>query len=1068
MQASSTALICFALLPLAVVAQPAANDVWTGTWQSRVVRNDGSHISITLELEVTNAGQLRGRISGGVSGTVEGRAAGTTADGRWSVAGRGGSFALRLTAREEMTGDWNGEGGGKVSGRRALAAKPEDCPSFLMEFVLEDFRDPIGRECQGPGIPDRAWGFNGDQHDRLERFLRRNPDLIGHKPEASAVGASCLARLAQNGRLGEIPEAKRAERMAAITAEYYWSMKRLQDAVRSSFESLAALDKLRGLRCEAAGAGFRRSSGENVLSDIRCAEYGSAPGVARICDAYRSKCGGAADYQEVLASTEQALSQAALLRAELSTSNLSAQQKRALEQMIEVTESTSPWLKGAHFKARYQEAFERCQASPSAGPAFCEAQKQRFVCEGIRAEAEENRKLVKAQLEQFNRAIQCLEGVGTDCDSRSFRETLARAPTFVGAAEPEWMHDGALEGTRALEAVDTLYANSQFEQAECRQRLRQISNNINDEIKGFAINASLTVATFGMGAAVGAARLSSSAATAVRGANVTTKVSQLGQRANAFARHGPRMLELAALGLEGAEMARSVADAVRQCGDAFNQLGAIPPPNASVPVCPQGGDYEGARIISDYRDCVINAIAMEALLGGLPLAPAGVSKLTERRTLSRATAALGTAPNLPKAKADAVLAVFQKRFRKMSEEDLEASVLTLKKAGFSDEEIRTLLDDLMPDVRRLGGSLVHGLEGTVLAHEKAGRHTVSVARAGDSFKLVTCTSCGELDKVFRDQLARNPELRGELNALKSELNSWSGQGPVPRRLMLKLKQLTSQLELRKQRDFLDAHGIHTANNVLPARELRGVLDAYTRGDLTERQFNLIAEQADEIVWKLQRHYDRYPGLRGQTGFDPMNVEAVREGVVALRAKLADLHSADGGDLQATRDALSKRMLAALKSGELFLGGDPAKLRHKDLSFPRTTPELRAHARSKGAYRDPFGHGEKAFGLGDAIEADHVYPIAKILKNETFQSLPEHLKRHVIHNPDNILPLPAALNQSKGDSLADAWDRALRRERGEGLDPAYRNWLRERQEELKEKLEAQILCLAAGKPPATCK
>jgi hypothetical protein len=1046
-------------------AQPSAAEVWPGRWQCQVLRNDGSRLSITIALEVDQAGRLRGTFAGTVSGSLSGTATAGSARGTWSVGGRGGSFALELSAREAMSGDWNGEGGGKVSGQRELAAKPEDCPSFVAGYVLEDFRAPIGRQCEGPRIPDSAWGFRGDQHDRLERYLRRSSTLLGHRPDASAVGAACLARLGREGGLASIPEAERAARMAAVTADYYWSKKRLMDGVQASFESLAALDKLGSMDCAATGPALGRSSGGRLLEGVRCSEYGSSPGVAQLCDRYQTRCAGTTEYRGLLETTELALAQAEALRAELRRRSFTAEQRRAVEDMARASEATSPWLAGARFKQRYAAELAACKANPHAGAALCESLRPTFICQGIRAEAAENRNLVKGQLERFNQALRCLEGVGTECDVRRVRETVAKAPAFIGAPEPDLSDDsGPLEGDRKLDAIDTLYANSQFSQAECRQKLRQISDNINDELKGFAVDSALTIATFGLGAAAGAARLSASAASVVRTANATTKVSQMGQRAAAFARHGPRMLELAALGLDVADLSRGVAEAVGRCSDVFSRAGAVSRPAAAAPVCPQGGDYQGSRIVEDYRECVLKAIAWQAAFGALPVVPAAVSKLLDKRALARAAGVLSAGQPLSRSKADAVLAVFR-RFGRMSDEELEAGIEALKKAGFTDDEVRKLFTRFEPDVRDLGGRLVHGLEGDVLAHAPIGQHTLSVARVGDALLVKVCSTCAQLDRFYAAQLARNRDLARRLAFLRREIDGLGPRAKVPRRMMDELTALTRDLQLQRRADFLNSHGIAGGN---PPVFLNGVLKRYDSGHLSERQINKVAAAADEVVWELQRYIQRHPDRAARPGFDPMSVPGIRERVAAARQAIDSLHAADdAAELLRTKQALHERMAESLRTKELFFGGSSTGLLDDDLPFPRTTPELRAQARAEGSYRNPDG-GKTTFGVRDPIEADHIYPVALLVKDPVFRTLPEKLQREVIYNQRNIQPLSPALNQSKGGRLADDWHRALKDGGKQGLDPGYLNWLRQRQAELKDLLEAQIRCLATGKPPIVCR
>jgi hypothetical protein len=956
-------------------------------------------------------------------------------------------------------------------------ARAGDCPSFVMNQVLADMRDglgvgapwdadpSIGRLCQP--LPDRPFGFKNDQDARLERFLRRHPQIVGYRPAHSAIGAACRARLEQDGRLAAIPEGQRGAHMAAVTAEYYLAKKRLTDAVAASLESLATLDKISKMRCSAPET-RGRSQGGRLLSDLACGEYGSAMGAAEACDRYQSQCAAAVEYRGLIETTELAMTQADAARAELVRGSHTAEKRRTLEELVRVAEATSPWLGSGAFKQGYEEQVDRCRREHGITRSACETWRASFVCEAIKADAAANRAAIREDLDRFNRAAQCLEGVGTDCDARAFRAALARAPTFAGVPEPDLEAEGPLEGEREQAALDAIYAGHQLSMAECRRKLRDNADAIGDAKKDFAFNVALTVATAGLGSVAGGARLAGGAAKVAGTAGRTSKMSQLGLRARAFAGQAARVLELAELGMDVADLGSSVADAVRECSDAFARTGVVRAPRRGAAACPGATGLEGPRVAGDYRDCVLRKLALQAAFTVLPAASAAaLKKILDRRTLSRALAALPANRALSADKAAAVLKVFGGRFDRMSDEALESGMAELRRAGFSDDDARRLLASMATDVKDLDGRLVHGLDGDVLAHAKVGRHTFSAARDAGALVFQACSSCTKLELAFGAQLKRHPDLAKRLERLRRSFDEL-GDADVPQHLKNDLAALTRDLDSQKGADFLEGHGVRSAKLLGLENALRPFLD----GDLTEKQMNALAAKSDEVLWELDRYCrrsERNKDLCGLKDFEPMTVPAVRRRAVdAHRFVDSLLAGVDRETRERIKAAIASRTGGSLVTRDLFFGGNPASLFHDKLTFPRTTPEMRANARAKGSYPHPLDNRDQKISLGDEIEADHVYPVSLIVRDRVFRSLSDDLKREVIHNEANIMPLPAHLNQSKGDRLAKEWDEALRDARQRRLDPGYLNRLAAKQDELKAKLTEQIRCLAAGRPPPTCR
>lgn len=158
---------------------------------------------------------------------------------------------------------------------------------------------------------------------------------------------------------------------------------------------------------------------------------------------------------------------------------------------------------------------------------------------------------------------------------------------------------------------------------------------------------------------------------------------------------------------------------------------------------------------------------------------------------------------------------------------------------------------------------------------------------------------------------------------------------------------------------------------------------------------------------------------------------------------------------AMRELIGQRAVAAKINKETFFGGRIEDAVERDLGVARTTPEMRAEMRGR-KYTDP--HTGKELDPTADMEADHIYPVSKIMDLPGFKDLNWRQRMAVVHWRENIQPLPRELNNFKRDYLADEWNAKLV-EAGKGpLDTAYLNKLRQRQADLEEALARRIACL----------
>lgn len=200
------------------------------------------------------------------------------------------------------------------------------CPRFLLGIVsadftthANDFSDRCARSTTVPALmrgrfdPARPGAAPGDTtYNRLEDFLRSRAAVLGHSP---VKGNACYRRVREDALEDDYPICREPELLTALTAEYYWSKKRLLDGVRASFEQLAAFDKLRAMDCSAAAAaagrlgistradlmhGGREEGEPGDTRAVDCGDYRDFPELQRACRRLHGQCTEAVDYRDTL------------------------------------------------------------------------------------------------------------------------------------------------------------------------------------------------------------------------------------------------------------------------------------------------------------------------------------------------------------------------------------------------------------------------------------------------------------------------------------------------------------------------------------------------------------------------------------------------------------------------------------------------------------------------------------------------------------------------------------------------------------------------------------------------
>lgn len=670
----------------------------------------------------------------------------------------------------------------------ALASlKRQFCPEFLRRSVKEDNVPSIaGKMANAIGPLSMRTRLLLDYGEtlatRLEQEIHQHPEHFGERAINYSVAEACPD-------VSNYSEEQNKKLNVMMTAEYYWSKKRLRDGILSSMESIAALEKLEDMQCTIGSTpSFGTSTSARLLKDTLCNKFDVSPGGKAGCLKLKRQCTGTASYAAVNEQSEIAVRQlnaidrqldivdgqkvqirtrVSMLVDEARSRELRAEYdkltelEKQLKNIKKIIGGTNPWIEGSQFKSIYNQRRRQCLHQTRNNEQQCDDQTKAFVCEGIKAEATKLKQTIYERLEKFRQAAACLEGRGTcQLSTSEFREITVKAPPLVKV-------QSLSSEQRREPSARIKHLDFRLTRVDERRTLRGLSDEVDEAYKDFFIGVALTVATAGFGSYAQALRAGAAAANTARAANISLRVA--------------RGLELAAIGLDVTEAGHSLYRGISQCGNVFNRTTEVTSVNTGLqgPQCPSG-EYSGARLVGDYNSCVLKTVAWELTIGLLPAIPMAGRNILNRQVLNRASRALGHAnlQNLSKAQRNALLAVFRQNFTRLTDAELANAIKTLRK-HFNNDEIKKLLGAFAPDVRRVGNHFVRGLRGNTLGHTtgKIGGydHLVTLQKAGNAFDIGVCTRCKSylnyIDEILKSgQLS--PARKRALEALRKDIKTY--------------------------------------------------------------------------------------------------------------------------------------------------------------------------------------------------------------------------------------------------------------------------------------------------------
>ena len=226
---------------------------------------------------------------------------------------------------------------------------------------------------------------------------------------------------------------------------------------------------------------------------------------------------------------------------------------------------------------------------------------------------------------------------------------------------------------------------------------------------------------------------------------------------------------------------------------------------------------------------------------------------------------------------------------------------------------------------------------------------------------------------------------------------------------------------------------------------RAVDDLLDSGKLTPGEFQELVAATDKLIWAAKKDPQKYKRLI-EKAHDVRRYYYKKIGKEAF-------------------DRLEDRKIAALKNNEYFLGGEISSSSHPYVEYPSTTAVHREYVKGE-PYRDPLTN--QIIDPSKEMAADHIYPAARV-KSELrdFEKLEPHLQMEVVHDLNNIQPLPKKLNEQKSNMTAAEWAEYMKGI-DQPLDKKYVSRLADMQDHRKKYLQDLVDCIGRGARLEACR
>ena len=590
------------------------------------------------------------------------------------------------------------------------------CPKFIIEQqIIRDSRSSLATES-----PDeiclknnQALSSHFKTSSELESYLKRNPHFSGLN--TASPFSSCLSQGISvplglgNSSLAEsirsFPESKKK----LAVAEYYSSLKRLQDGVTRSLNNITAIDLMIGKK--------------PLLGGVSCNSFDPlSSSIKEQCSSIKqcsSKVSSASPVSSSLQSSAKdtllALQAVEAIGREIQklkgprARNL-RKNKEKIEELRERQKSIQslyPWIEGEVFQDSYNRNDYANYAKSS------EEVKSRMedqMAGLIKRQLTHTRSKLKERKEDFIKASACIRGKEEHCQDLNIAKVLSQTPAinndevFKRERRKELKDKNKSNKLSPEERREYRYlltevseADSLFKSVDCLQTQRREVKEVNKELALGALDVGIVIGTMGLGTAAVAGKL------ALRMGGALSKTQKMSK--------AKRFQNLGIFGTDASLSAPYMKEAMNICEDSLNQLEetAATKTNEDCEKLSQG-----VKHTSDLKSCLLSA-SLASLPITLPII--GLSGIALAKKLRGTKVSSQAVPSSSAEKAEEVLGTklssSQKkaieeahlvgqgqvgrdgtpaRIGNYTEDQLRRKAEILKQAGLSSSQRRTLME----------------------------------------------------------------------------------------------------------------------------------------------------------------------------------------------------------------------------------------------------------------------------------------------------------------------------------------------------------------------------------------
>ena len=549
------------------------------------------------------------------------------------------------------------------------------CPKFIIEQqIIRDSRSSLATES-----PDeiclknnQALSSHFKTSSELESYLKRNPHFSDLNTASSF--SSCLSQGISvplglgNSSLAEsirsFPESKKK----LAVAEYYSSLKRLQDGVTRSLNNITAIDLMIGKKPLLGGVSC--NSFDPLSSSIKeqCSSIKQCSSkVSSASPVSSSLQSSAKDTLLALKATEAIDREIKRLKGPRAR-NL-RKNKEKIEELRERQKSIQsfyPWIEGEVFQDSYnRNDYSNYAESSEQNKKTLEAKMAGL----IKRQLTHTRSKLKERKEDFIKASACIRGKEEHCQDLNIAKVLAQTPAinndevFKRERRQELkkkLDEGNINPEERREyrhlLTEVSEADSLFKSVDCLQTQRREVKEVNKELALGALDVGIVIGTMGLGTAAVAGKL------ALRVGGALSKTEKLTK--------ARRLQNLGIFGADASLSAPYMREAMNICEDSLNQL------EETAADTNKGCEKlsQGVKHTSDLKSCLLSA-SLASLPITLPII--GLSGIALVKKLRGTKASPQAVPSSSADRAEEVLGIKLSPLQKSAatrklEEDLQA------------------------------------------------------------------------------------------------------------------------------------------------------------------------------------------------------------------------------------------------------------------------------------------------------------------------------------------------------------------------------------------------------------